>query len=591
MTDQDIVKLIKEALSAKIPEWKADYFQRICNKLQVHTKGLLFSKVDSLFPNEHPDSKDHCINTYEPITKGSIWKSINNITRVFTNSSFTVSASEEVIKFINADNFLGQNLFSWFVTKWIEFSITSDPNGYIAIYPKEYTDKFPGDSIRFIRNAHAIPFGQNILLISEAESECSYSTKNSVLKREIFYDKKVDGPNVRTSVEETFNQQVEVKIEKPVYHLFTKEGILRFIQGEEKKYQYDWIKFKKPVSILPAWKLSAPNLVEDINESFVEPFIPFGNLALLQHRNHRAVDLMFSYPRMSEIETPCINKDCHDGFVTVGNEKAYCEKCRGTGYTTVQSPYKVYKKQVDTGFTDPEVATRILQADPVDFHTPDVGILNYSKDSWKEYLGMAEEAVFIQQRRISGDAESAKSKQIDKEGEYSWVQNISKALNTDMRKSIQCFEDFLNVSPVTVAIEQPISFAIVTETEAFEALEIMISSDSPVFVKAQQVDNFIHKFVSKSSPIIKALDVMKAIDPLLYYSNKDVQMFKSNNIVSPDAWSVHILAYPILMQLYREDASWFEKDVKIISEELMNRINLLKPKSASLKENLLNSVA
>jgi hypothetical protein len=78
LSDEEIVKLLKVAYESKLPVWKVDYMAGICKNLQVHTKGLLFSKVDTLFPNEHPDSKAHCINTYEPITKGSIWKAMSN---------------------------------------------------------------------------------------------------------------------------------------------------------------------------------------------------------------------------------------------------------------------------------------------------------------------------------------------------------------------------------------------------------------------------------------------------------------------------------------------------------------------------------
>lgn len=113
LEDTEIAKLIKEAIKAELPAWKKDYMAKICTNLQVHTKGNLFSKVDTLFPNEHPDSKNHCVNTYEPITKGSIWKSINNINRIFTNSSFSITASDSTLERINDKIFEGQNLFSF----------------------------------------------------------------------------------------------------------------------------------------------------------------------------------------------------------------------------------------------------------------------------------------------------------------------------------------------------------------------------------------------------------------------------------------------------------------------------------------------
>lgn len=589
-SETEIVELLKTAYASRLPAWKMDYMKGICKNLQVHTKGLLFSKVDTLFPNEHPDSKAHCINTYEPITKGSIWKSINNIIRIFSNSSFTVSASDSTLEFINGDRFNGKNLFSFFLDEWTKSAIATDPNAMCAVYPPAYINEVGGDIVRFIRNEHIRMIEKDmVVFVSEEESEKTYSVQDTVIKREVFYDDEIKQVNARSLIEKTYNQQLVVNIAKPVFHLFTKEYFIRFSVIGGDLFDYEIYNFKKPLDLIPAFNLTGVNLMLDINESFVSPFIPFGNLALLQHRNHRAVDLMFSYPRMSEIQTPCDNLNCSDGTShdEKGNETT-CSRCKGSGFVTVQSPYKVYQKKIDTGLTDPETIKQLLASAPVDFHTPDVAILNYSKESWKGYLSMAEEAVFIQQKQKTGNVESGKAKEIDKEGEYAWVQNISKAFNSDLTKVIQSIEDY-NGGRTTVSIEQPISFAVVTETEAFEALDIIISSEAPVFIKAQQVENFVNKFVSKSSPIVKALKILKTVDPLLFYSNKDVQIFKSNNAVSTEAWTTHIFAYPELMKLYEADKTLFEKEESVIVKALLAAIPVVK--TQDLKGTLIKATA
>ena len=584
LSDVEIAKLLKIAYESKLPQWKLDYMAGICKNLQVHTKGLLFSKVDTLFPHEHPDSKAHCINTYEPITKGSIWKAINNIARIFYSSSFKISASDNTLGFINESKFDGKNLFSFFLKKWNEWAIATDPNALCAVYPEEAG----GDRIRFVRNEHLKMISDEmVVFISEDESQKEYSLKDSVVKREVYYDPKIAGHNARTTVEKTYNQQLEVKITKAVYHLFTKEYFIRFRQeGSSTDFNYEIIPFAKPLKNIPAFSLSAVRVMLDINESFVSPFIPFGNLALLQHRNHRAVDLMFSYPRMSEIQAPCDNISCMDGMTKDANgNESTCSRCNGSGFVTVQSPYKVYQKKIDTGLTDPEIVKQLLAAAPVDFHTPDVSILDYSKNSWKEYLSMGEEAVFIQQKQKTGHVESWKAKELDKEGEYAWIQNISHAFNTDTSRVIQAFEDYMNADPVEVSLEEPKSFAILTETEAFENLDGIIKSEAPVFLKAQKVESFVNRFVSKSSPIIKALSVLKRIDPLLFYSQSEIQGMKSNNVISTEAWAVHIYAYPVLMQMYEEDKLLFEKEEKEIAGGVLNKIPV--QKESDLKSNLL----
>lgn len=603
--ETELVKLLKTAYESKLPDWKVAYMARICKNLQVHTKGLLFSKVDTLFPHEHPDSKAHCINTYEPITKGSIWKAINNIIRIFSSSSFTVSASDNALEFVNQDNFEGKNLFSFFLDKWTSTTIAEDPNSLCAIYPQAYLDDYPGDMVRFIKNLNrtsstGITQSTSLIqhvskdmvcFISEAESDKEYSLVDSIVKSEVFYDERIQTLNAKQIVEKTYNQQVQIKITKAVYHLFTREYFVRFVAVDDKEFTYDFYEFKKSLDIIPCFPLTAVSEIQNINVSFVDPFLPFGNLALLQHRNHRAVDLMFSYPRMSEIQVPCEAENCTDGRIYTGTEingvrqDTTCGRCRGTGFITVQSPYKTYQKRLDIGLNDPENIKQMLIADPVSFHTPDVGILNYSKDSWKGYLAMAEEAVFIQQKQFTGNVESGKAKEIDKEGEYSWIQNISKALNADLSRVIQCIENYISASPAQVSLEQPISFAVVTETEAFEALNVILSSPASIIIKTNQVENFINKFVSRSSPIVRAIKVLKLVDPLLFYSTLDIQVFKSNNAVTVEAWTTHIYAYSILMQLYEMDKLLFDKEETVIAKMVLDKIP--QPQATSLKDNLL----
>ncbi|MEO7049442.1 MAG: hypothetical protein ABI091_29325 [Ferruginibacter sp.] len=588
LQEEEIVKLLTKAFTAKLPEWETLYKKRIARNLQVHTKGLLFSKVDTLFPNENPASKEHCVNTYEPITKGSIWKAINNIVRIFSNSSFTVSASDTTLLNINENNFNQENLFSWFVEKWNNVAVATDPNSLIAIYPPEYLLDKPGAMVRFVENQNIRMVSDDmVVFISEQDSERTYNAQDYAIKSEVFYDQNINSLNSKRIVEKTYNQEIICNITKPTYHVFTKEYFVTFSETDG-AFDYTIYNFKKPVSAIPAFCISGSTFKLSIKESFAAPFIPFGNLALLQHRNHRAVDLMFSYPRMSEIETDCDNLNCNDGLVRNGNgEDVTCSVCHGSGKIVPQSPYKTYRKQVLSGISDPDLAKMVLQTDPVAVQTPDTGILDYSKNSWKGYLSMAEEAVFIQQNPETGNIASAKAKQIDKEGEYSWIMNISRALNNDMKKTIQAIENYINPNPVLVTIEQPISFALVTETEAFGALDAIINSEAPIFVKAQQVENFVHKFVSKSSPLVKALKILKAVDPLLFYSTKDLQTYKSNNVITVDAWTVHVFAYAVLMQQYEMDKYIFEKEEKAIIDLVLSEIEKLKPSAATLKDNLL----
>src|SRR5690606_7904049 len=172
--------------------------------------------------------------------------------------------------------------------------------------------------------------------------------------------------------------------------------------------------------------------------------------------------------------------------------------------------------------TGVEGDTHLLNIDDVKYYTPPIGILDYSKNEWKDYLTLAETAVYISQRVATGNVESAKSKEIDRDDMYAYLFKVGQCYFNRLRFVLQCFENYFVSSPTQVSVSIPFSYAILSEGEAFSALKDILSSTVPVMLKASQVESFINKFVSQASPIRKFLEVLKVVDPLLYYTNAEI---------------------------------------------------------------------
>jgi len=196
-----------------------------------------------------------------------------------------------------------------------------------------------------------------------------------------------------------------------------------------------------------------------------------------------------------------------------------------------------------------------------------VGIIQYSKDAWKEYLKLAEVAIFIMQKKDTGNVETVESKNRDLDEMFAWLNGVSKVFYNNLRLLLQSMEEYLSRSPIKVSVEQPYSYAILTEGEAFVALDAMLTSKSPIFVKANAVENFVNKFVSKDSPVRRALQILKQYDTLLFYSTDELQTFKSSNTITQEMWTKHILAYPVMLKLYVQDKTFFDNsDEQIITK-------------------------
>jgi hypothetical protein len=270
---------------------------------------------------------------------------------------------------------------------------------------------------------------------------------------------------------------------------------------------------------------------------------------------------------MSEVQQPC---DTCNGAGTIRCETRTetCKSCNGSKYVTIQSPYKTYRKIQDSFDTD----NKVFSTPSVEYYSPDSAILDYAKNQWKDYLSMAEAAVFIQQKTETGNVQAAESKEIDREELYSWLSNISKVLYNNLEMFLQYLENYVNPNPIDVSVEKPYSFAILTESEAFDALSSMLSSSIPVPIKANQVDNFANKFISDSSPVKRALQILKKFDLLLYYSSSDVANAKGIGFVDNKMCQKHMLAYPILIQMYELDKGLFDLTDKQIIAKLETEV-------------------
>ncbi len=593
-------ELIKASEVKKLDGWKRDYFEKVAKSLQVHTKGQLFSKVDTLFPNEHPDSKAHCLATYEPITKSSIWKGINNLLRIFSSSSFSINVGDELNKWLAEYEHDGHNLLNWFLQEWVHKAVAEDPNGLFVVYPPDWAEERDICPVQWVRSELIKSVQKDaVSFVSEIDSEVKYYYENVTTKREVFYDSTVEAMNARTWTHTTYNERLRVKVISETVHLFTRDGFIIYNNTKGKNFAVTVVDFEDPLDQLPIFPgggIVADKADQLLFESFVQGFVPFGNLALLQHRNHRAVDLQFSYPRMMELQVPCDHKGCSAGRVKCTKSPAFpdgfmdCPTCKGKSFVTVQSPYKVYNPRYDPNDAN---ENKHLNVDPVKFFSPDVGIINYSKDAWKDYLKQAEEAIFITVKKETGSPQSVESKDRDLDDLYAWLLNISKVFYNNMRLMLQSLEDYVSRNPAYVSVERPFSFAILTEGEAFIALNGILMSKAPVFIKGNQVDNFVSKFVSKDSPVIRALEILKQYDPLLFYGLDDVQTFKGANVVTQDMYVKHVLAYPVLLKLYVEDKTFLNQSDSVIVAALDKEIATFKigEAGAAFRESIIKQVA
>lgn len=594
MEFESIEKLVSFAKGAKLPDWQRRLFSKNRECVQVHSKGRLFYKIDTLFPNEHPASKAHRLVSFEPITESSFLKGRNNVGRIFKNSFYTAEASDTTIDYITENRFCGKNLFTYLLDLFVEVTLSDDPNAPIVIYPSAFTKETGLDQIVSISTEHVVHWDKNsIVFKSVSDSDVDRQTEYRCAK-DLYYfdDKEVLALGMTDIVNKSYSERVVVKFKRTTFHAFVDNMFFRIEGQYDGTFAVSEYVLEKNVMppIIPGGGIVSETA--DTFKSFLYPFVPFGNLALLQHSQHTAVNFTFSFPRMSEQEMPCDADSCQEGIIHCGVSTQYpdgrrnCDKCQGTGWTTTQSPYKIYKKRVDFDAVDSDSSTSILNSDDVKFYTPDTAILDYSKNEWRFYRDEAEAAIHVPQKPDTGNVETVKSKEKDLDQMYAWLLPISQRWYHIIQFCIQQIENDLVANPMQVSVQQPYGFAILSELDAFTLLDLILKSDAPDVIKGNQIELFISKYVSAASPVKKTFEILTMVDPLLLRNNTDIMQLKQNNIVTADQWAVHVFAYPTLKQMYSADKTLFSQDTDVIVKKLNSQLEQYKPAPSLINQNL-----
>ncbi|MCQ4139231.1 hypothetical protein [Chryseobacterium sp. EO14] len=549
-TEENITLLIKKILGNRIEsEFPFNYWNKKKLDLQVHTKGKIYDKTFTVFKNEEPSASNFVASTYEPITKSSIWKGIDNISRIFKNTGFEIASDAKTVAFVSESKIKDK-----IIHNFVNGSMASDPNTFAVPYYDE------------VKKVWEVEFIESCLVKHIDEDSISFIDEDqSKYKIEIEHYKFLKNSHHKDYRDDCLMSSYPKKVfdEKNITYVYISRDQYIVIKFDGKEYIATLNDL--PAGIEPYVSTGVNREFEIVSDSPVSPFIPFGNISLIQHRAARSVENIFGYPRMSEIELPCDNcmhgrEKCEvtDECPTGDRE---CTKCHGTGSLSLQSIFKIYKRKISE---NPDLNVDI---DPVKFHTPDVGILEYTSKSWQNTLRLGEDSIYVQQIVETGNVQSAKSREKQLEQMYSWLDRLSNYFYQSAEKIINNF-CLLN-GYRKVNIEKPISFAIMNELESFEYLNSIVNSNSPIFIKTVHIENFLKKYISSSNPIIRVVDILKKVDMFCFYSMEDLQKMSNSGVIDDKDWKVHAYAFPLLNQMYATDPELFYND----DSSIINRLN------------------
>lgn len=542
-----LVNLISSAKTF-IEDWKVEFWAKIASNLQVHTMGNFFMKSVTLYEQEPKEGKEYNVKSYEPITKGSINKGLLDLSRIFSTTSSNITISLK-------DTSNLKNVLQQYVDKFVDIGQAKDPNSKAVVQDGK---------IKVIESVDILYLDKNsIIYIDRENSDYILIKKDNLILKGYCGDTKIESFNYEFIPSYNGKKTIVVQNQFQTISIVRKDGNDYYdtiIEGRV-----------RDLKVAPYVHLGVKEVMEGVFESAVSPFIPFGNMALLNHKTQRQVEALFGYPSMTEIESPCQEPSCVNGKNLCSDEEQAanggqmyknCTTCNGTGNVSMQTLWRKFMRKIDPNRTASESG---LDIPSVQYHLPPTDALTRTNELWKEALEMAEKAIFVNEKKETGNTQSADAKEKDLQEKYNSLTKSSNVFYNGLEVLLNIIYDDENI-----VVEKPLSLAVLSDIEVFQLLETISSSSAPQFIKSTHLENFLKRYVSQSNPIVKAVEILRKYDIFLFYTNKELDDIESLGGILKQDKIFHIYSFPILMQMYNENSDWFYSDK--LESELFKRI-------------------
>ena len=170
------------------------------------------------------------------------------------------------------------------------------------------------------------------------------------------------------------------------------------------------------------------------------------------------------------------------------------------------------------------------------------------------------------------NVESAESKKETLKAMYNWY---SRMANQYYKKIQKLSDNFCAINgDENLHYEEPTSLHILDEMESFELLDGVIKSEAPIFLKTNQIDQYLSKYISQSNPLHRIIGILKKYDEYAFYSNKEIQDYSDRGIIDDKDIRKHIKSFALLQKFIAKDPTFIQRSDEDIMNILDNEIGI-----------------
>jgi len=575
---------------------------RAMQDIRVHAvRGVYPHKiVENRAPNMTDLERKYIESNYKQITLPVYVDYLNTIKRAFADNNWSIEYTNDTGE---------ENSFRWYCEKGlpqtkVKMSLeayiksvvpsikTIDAMGVVAVKPERMKTEMVGDE-EVVSSEMLDPIPQ-------------------------YYD----CAQIRSYVENEYyliltNEHSEVMVgNRPertgfVYELYDKSAIYRIVQiGAKKDNQFRIeLYYQHDTGKIPVKRLEGvPDYVDgDIN--WLSPFsyaVPLLDDAIIDANMLRGVKATCMFPYRVMVGNICEHKmelggeiKCCDGRGWFSdyehNTEIKCPSCMGSGLKDRVSPYGVMLTRPDT----PGEQSEMKASQPAMYYvSPQTDVPEFISQQVDKNITGAKKILHIRESNseVKGSEEmiTATTSAIDEKALYSFIKPISDQI-FEMYEFILEWIGIIRYGDVQPFIlTSPITFDFKTEYDYLAEISLAIKNGLPPFVVHTIIFKYLKTLFYNQLESAAAFNVVVRADRLLTMSHEEVSLKLSQGLIAPYEVILHDSAVSFVMELLAENSNYFNQDVEVQLDQLIEKARLKASETAAAKptnpESIVNQI-
>lgn len=553
---QLLKEIIKDGLRHDLYQLTVDH----AKEMGVHINGdKPMYLLERIRPREDSEVKAYRIQNYEPTTKAGADKAMDIVSKVCNPLLSSIAWKEHntdsrKLEEYTMEYYPGYNSILNFNKEVTLKKMLADPNGVLAVKPMDIpeTDTEELEPVVVTYGSRNIWYHDRdhfLICIREASKE----DKDQWYEFE-YYDK-TRFINFQARYEES-NKEIQI-VENAVYAYTIGEIPVWFLGGKSRPLDNGRIMF----------------------ESYFSSALPHWNLAIIHESDLLGAYINHLHPQKYELAEECAFKLTHDGmqypcrggFITYPGGKdgetirQACDRCGGTGLTSVKSPYGAYqftRSKLEEGqpsgllpvgyITIPTEATKMLEERCEKM---------IQKGMWSINMDIEEKI---------GENQSGVAKAIDRSAQNDTLFTIGSRV-FDVHLANQFFyinkmmfgvrsratrkEDDKNLPEIS----KPTKFDTLTTAELINNFEVVKKSGMDRNVLRVKSIEIINSDMGSTPALKNYLISLIELDPLFGYESEDIDLGVTKGVIRKVDWAIHANIKSFVDRAIEQDKSFLEK--------------------------------